>query len=128
MVMTEKITQTRIKTAEFPKTGLFSLVGNTPLLPLPRIAGDLWTQVQVYAKAEWFNPGGSVKDRPAMFILQDALEKGLLGPREALAGFHLRQYGDRLCHPGRLDGDPGHPGDPGECLSGADQDPACPGR
>ncbi|MFN2144663.1 MAG: PLP-dependent cysteine synthase family protein, partial [Anaerolineales bacterium] len=82
--MTDKITQTRIKTAEFPKTGLFSLVGNTPLLPLPRIAGDLWTQVQVYAKAEWFNPGGSVKDRPAMFILKDAVENGLLTPDKRL--------------------------------------------
>jgi cysteine synthase B len=62
-----------------PKTGLTSIVGNTPLLPLTRIAGDLWPQVQVYAKAEWFNPGGSVKDRPALHIICEAVDNGDLG-------------------------------------------------
>jgi len=59
-------------------SGLASVVGNTPLLPLHRIAGHVWPGVQVYAKAEWFNPGGSVKDRPALCILRNALEHGLL--------------------------------------------------
>lgn len=54
-------------------------VGNTPLLPLRRISPQLSPQVRVFAKAEWFNPGGSVKDRPALNILQTALANGDLG-------------------------------------------------
>jgi S-sulfo-L-cysteine synthase (O-acetyl-L-serine-dependent) len=59
--------------------GLESAVGNTPLLPLNRLAAHLPPGVQVYAKAEWFNPGGSVKDRPALNILRTAMRSGLLG-------------------------------------------------
>src|SRR3972149_6477763 len=55
-----------------PTVGLEAAVGNTPLLPLHRLA-RLSPGVQVYAKAEWFNPGGSVKDRPALNILRMAL-------------------------------------------------------
>jgi cysteine synthase B len=54
-------------------------VGNTPLLPLSRIGRDLSPRVKVFAKAEWFNPGGSVKDRPALNILRTALANGDLG-------------------------------------------------
>jgi cysteine synthase B len=56
---------------------LAGLVGNTPLLRLQRI-GQLPTEVQLFAKAEWFNPGGSVKDRPALNILRTALAEGQL--------------------------------------------------
>ena len=55
--------------------GLASHVGNTPLLPL-RLSRNLSPRVQVFAKAEWFNPGGSVKDRPALNIIQTALASG----------------------------------------------------
>lgn len=58
--------------------GLAAQVGNTPLLPLKRITRHLKPGVQVLAKAEWFNPGGSVKDRPALNILRNALATGLL--------------------------------------------------
>ena len=51
-------------------------VGNTPLLPLQRVNRDLSPRVKVYAKAEWFNPGGSVKDRPALNILRTAIANG----------------------------------------------------
>ena len=54
-------------------------VGNTPLLPLRRLGKDLPSRVRVFAKAEWFNPGGSVKDRPALNILRAALANGELG-------------------------------------------------
>ena len=54
-------------------------VGNTPLLPLRRLTRDLSPRVQVFAKAEWFNPGGSVKDRPALNIIRTALASGDLG-------------------------------------------------
>ncbi len=51
-------------------------VGNTPLLPLRRLSRNLSPRVKVFAKAEWFNPGGSVKDRPAINIIQTALANG----------------------------------------------------
>jgi len=64
--------------------GLAAAVGNTPLLPLHRITAALAPGVQVYAKAEWFNPGGSVKDRPALSIIQNALATGRLGNGQRL--------------------------------------------
>ncbi len=51
-------------------------VGNTPLLPLDRVGAELSPGVRLLAKAEWFNPGGSVKDRPAVAILQAAIASG----------------------------------------------------
>ena len=59
-------------------------VGNTPLLPLRRLGRDLSPRVKVFAKAEWFNPGGSVKDRPALNIVQAALANGDLGTGKRL--------------------------------------------
>lgn len=58
--------------------GLLSHVGNTPLLPIRRIPAHegISDRVQVFAKAEWFNPGGSVKDRPARNIILTALANG----------------------------------------------------
>jgi len=64
--------------------GLPSLVGDTPLLPLVTLTDRSLTKAQVYAKAEWFNPSGSVKDRPAWGIIQNALHQGLILP-----GMHL---------------------------------------
>ena len=58
-----------------PALGIETHVGNTPLLPLREIS----SRVHVYAKAEWFNPGGSVKDRPALNIIRAALAAGDLG-------------------------------------------------
>ncbi len=59
--------------------GLPAHVGNTPLLALHRVTSGLSPRVKVLAKAEWFNPGGSVKDRPALNIIQNALVNGDLG-------------------------------------------------
>lgn len=59
--------------------GLIARVGNTPLLPLRRLDPGLDPRVRLLAKAEWFNPGGSVKDRPALNIIQSALVNGYLG-------------------------------------------------
>lgn len=61
-----------------------SRVGNTPLLALPRLSRGLSPRVKVVAKAEWFNPGGSVKDRPALNIIQAALANGDLGTGKRL--------------------------------------------
>jgi S-sulfo-L-cysteine synthase (O-acetyl-L-serine-dependent) len=53
-----------------------SRVGNTPLLSLQRLSRGLSPHVKLFAKAEWYNPGGSVKDRPALNIIQTALANG----------------------------------------------------
>jgi cysteine synthase B len=60
------------------------LVGNTPLLRLDRIAKDVVPEVELYAKAEWDNPGGSVKDRAALYMLRDAERNGLTPDRVIL--------------------------------------------
>jgi cysteine synthase A len=57
---------------------IVELVGKTPLLHLSRFAGP--PLADVYAKLEYMNPGGSVKDRAALGMILDAEEKGLLGP------------------------------------------------
>ena len=64
--------------------GLISHVGGTPLLPLRRLTLGLPPRVKVFAKAEWFNPGGSVKDRPALNIIRTALADGDLGKGKRL--------------------------------------------
>jgi len=64
--------------------GLASHVGDTPLLSLQRLSRNLSPLVKVFAKAEWFNPGGSVKDRPALNIIQTALAEGYLGTGKRL--------------------------------------------
>src|SRR5947209_18931279 len=59
---------------------LLKAIGNTPLLRLARITQELPQRVEVYVKAEWFNPGGSGKDRPVRQIILDAERDGRLGP------------------------------------------------
>ncbi len=54
-------------------------IGNTPLLRLRKLA-PVNPRVEVYAKAEWFNPGGSIKDRPALRIIEEAEQAGVLTP------------------------------------------------
>src|SRR4051794_26050432 len=51
---------------------VLGLIGNTPLLRL-KSAENEFASVEFYAKAEWFNPGGSVKDRPALSMIQAGL-------------------------------------------------------
>jgi S-sulfo-L-cysteine synthase (O-acetyl-L-serine-dependent) len=53
------------------------LVGNTPLLRV-RLFEREFPDVEVYAKAEWFNPGGSVKDRAALSMIEDGERRGAL--------------------------------------------------
>ena len=57
----------------------WELVGNTPLLRLRNISPPS-NRIELYAKAEWFNPGGSVKDRPALNMILDGERAGLLTP------------------------------------------------
>jgi len=61
-------------------------IGNTPLLRLDRIAAayGITPGVEIYAKAEWFNPGGSVKDRAALYMIRDGEQRGLLTPSKTI--------------------------------------------
>ena len=59
------------------------LVGRTPLVKVNVFADEL-PKVEVYAKVEAFNPGGSLKDRPVAYMLLDALDKGLLDGKTVL--------------------------------------------
>lgn len=73
-----------VQTGDLP--GLATHVGNTPLLALSRLSLRLGLPpfIRVFAKAEWFNPGGSVKDRPAREIIRQALINGDLASGKRL--------------------------------------------
>src|SRR3712207_2501382 len=59
------------------------LVGNTPLLELPSISAEV-PGVRIFGKAEWHNPGGSVKDRPALWMIRDGERSGALTPQKTI--------------------------------------------
>ena len=63
---------------------LWALVGNTPLIPLPTLPISPRPSPSLFLKAEWLNPGGSVKDRAALFILRDGLARGELPAKRLL--------------------------------------------
>jgi S-sulfo-L-cysteine synthase (O-acetyl-L-serine-dependent) len=90
---------------------LLDRIGNTPLLSLDRISSE-FPGVQILGKAEWFNPGGSVKDRAAYSMIRDGERRGVLRPGKiildatsgntgiayAMVGAALG-YGVKLCLP-----------------------------
>ena len=59
---------------------LTQLIGNTPLVQLNNLMHDFELKARLIAKVESFNPGGSVKDRAALAMIEDAEKKGLLSP------------------------------------------------
>jgi cysteine synthase B len=63
---------------------LIEMIGNTPLVKLQGVTRDLPKEVEVWAKLEFMNPGGSVKDRPARQIILDAIADGKLGSGQRL--------------------------------------------
>lgn len=60
---------------------ILQLVGNTPILHLNRIREEEKLEAEIYAKVEGFNPGGSVKDRAALYMIEKAEERGKLKPK-----------------------------------------------
>jgi cysteine synthase B len=64
-------------------TSLLERIGNTPLVRLNELTQHL-PGIQILGKAEWANPGGSVKDRAASSIVADAMKRGLLSPAQGL--------------------------------------------
>ena len=73
----------RPEAATQPGDLLLDRIGNTPLLRLERIAAE-FSGIELLAKAEWFNPGGSVKDRAACAIVREAERMGRLTPDRIL--------------------------------------------
>jgi S-sulfo-L-cysteine synthase (O-acetyl-L-serine-dependent) len=75
----------RESTAQPSRAGesLLDRIGNTPLLRLERI-GREFPNAEFCAKAEWFNPGGSVKDRPALSMIQAGIASGELRPGKTI--------------------------------------------
>jgi cysteine synthase B len=63
--------------------GIIGLIGNTPLLRVRLFERD-FPELEVYAKAEWFNPGGSVKDRAALSMILDGEQRGELTHRKTI--------------------------------------------
>ncbi len=92
-----------------PAPTVLELIGNTPMVRIRALARDLPPEVRVYAKLEGFNPGGSVKDRPALNMIQDGLKKGLLRPGKTIldstsgnTGIALAMIGAALGYPVEL--------------------------
>ncbi|KAI9760676.1 MAG: Cysteine synthase 1 [Chaenotheca gracillima] len=67
-----------VSKAQGTVNGLVGAIGNTPLIKLNRLSAE--TSCTILGKAEFMNPGGSVKDRAALYVVKDAEEKGLLQP------------------------------------------------
>lgn len=85
------------------------LIGNTPLLEIRKITHRVSPNVRVFAKLEGFNPGGSVKDRPALRMIQEAIRRGQLEPGKTLidstsgnTGIAIAMIGRALGYPVRL--------------------------
>jgi cysteine synthase B len=85
---------------------LLDRIGDTPLVPIRRLPVDLPHGVQILAKAEWFNPGGSVKDRPALWMIEDGERRGLLGPGKTILEATSGNTGIGLAVIGALKGYP----------------------
>ena len=85
MATTERITASfhRATSPVLAGQSVLEHIGNTPLLRLERI-GKEFSNIEFCAKAEWFNPGGSVKDRPALSMIQGGLASGKLRPGKTI--------------------------------------------
>ena len=66
------------------KDTIISKVGNTPLVRLKNITQHLPEDIQIWAKMENQNPGGSVKDRPALQMIHDGIDSGALTPEKII--------------------------------------------
>ena len=85
------------------------LIGNTPLLEIGNVTRGLSPAVRVLAKLEGFNPGGSVKDRPALWMIREAIRTGRLRPGRTIidstsgnTGIAVAMIGAALGYPVRL--------------------------
>jgi cysteine synthase A len=84
---------TALKTSD---NGFLSAIGNTPLLKLNKLSNEL--NRNIYAKAEWMNPGGSIKDRAALFLLELAEKRGEIKPGATIVEGTAGNTGIGLAH------------------------------
>ncbi len=69
---------TTFKTKVNNNSSLELAIGNTPLIPITNVSKNISSEVKIFTKAEWLNPGGSIKDRPALKIINSAIEQKLI--------------------------------------------------
>ena len=81
---------------------VLDLIGDTPLLQIRALAEGLPARVRVFAKLEGFNPGGSVKDRPAWRMIQEGLRTGRLRPGKTILDSTSGNTGIALALIGRV--------------------------
>lgn len=84
------------KSAITTDNGILSAVGNTPLIKLTKLSEK--TKRNIYGKAEWMNPGGSVKDRAALFFIEFAEQRGLITPGGTIVEGTAGNTGIGLAH------------------------------
>ena len=74
-------------------TSADQLIGKTPLLELTHIEKEQQLEARILAKLEYFNPGGSVKDRVALAMIEDAERRGVLKPSSVI----IEPLEERIC-------------------------------
>ncbi len=85
---------------------VLDLIGDTPLLELRKLPTGLPASVRIFAKLEGFNPGGSVKDRPALRMVQEGIRTGMLRPDKTILDSSSGNTGIALALIGRVLGYP----------------------
>jgi cysteine synthase A len=79
-----------------PINGFVGAVGNTPLIRLNNLSEEFGCNIM--GKAEFMEPGGSVKDRAALYVVLDAEKKGLIKPGGTVVEGTAGNTGIGLCH------------------------------
>src|SRR5262245_52021784 len=74
------VPSTELKRAE----SVLDLIGDTPLVEIRKLSAGLPSSVRIFVKLEGFNPGGSVKDRPALRMVQEGIRTGGLKPDKTI--------------------------------------------
>ncbi|QPG75764.1 hypothetical protein FOA43_003124 [Brettanomyces nanus] len=84
------------------KTGLAGAIGNTPLIKLNKLSEE--TGRNIWGKAEWMNPGGSIKDRAALWLIESAEKRGMIKPGGTIVEGTAGNTGIGLAHVCRAKG------------------------
>ncbi|KAJ2790885.1 Cysteine synthase 1 [Coemansia helicoidea] len=95
-------TAARYVTAARPTDGFVGAIGNTPLVRIGSLSRE--TGCEILGKAEFMNPGGSVKDRAALFVVEDAERRGLIRPGGTIVEGTAGNTGIGLAHVCRAKG------------------------
>ena len=85
-------TGSKVNLSDYP---LLQLIGQTPLVKIDLFTNEL-PNVEIYAKVETYNPGGSIKDRPVLRMLTEAIASGELTREKVILDSSSGNAGDRL--------------------------------